>query len=79
MIKEKPYPKKHYKITTTDYKGTGLRLCELTVIYDERGEIPPDCTENSRCRVQINYFVTRTAALTFRDRMLHQAREVSVW
>jgi hypothetical protein len=79
MINEKPYKKKHYKVTTTDYKSTGLRICELAVVYDERTEIPDDVTDNDRCRVQLNYFRTRVAALEFRDRMLRRTREVLAW
>lgn len=79
MINEKPYKKKHYKVTTTDYLDTGLRICQLSTLYDVREEIPDDITENGRCRVQLNYFRTRVAALTFRDRMLNKARKVAIW
>lgn len=82
MINQKPYAKKHYKVTTTDYHATGLRLCELTTMMDERPEIPPEILENSRCTVQINYFRTRAAALAFRDKQLTRRagmREVQAW
>lgn len=81
MINQKPYAKKFYKVTTTDYHQTSLRLCELTVIHDERVEIPPEITENSRCTVQLNYFRTRAAALAFRDKQLARRtiQEVQAW